>query len=49
MTKKPVAPTYASYWLFCKWSMMAAAIFWMMIYMLSEKADKLPNFVYVNF
>ena len=34
---------------FCKWSSMSAAIFWMLVYVLSEAAEKLPNFVYVNF
>jgi hypothetical protein len=34
---------------FCKWSVMSAAVFWMVVYLLSEAAEKLPNFVYVNF
>ncbi len=38
-----------SYWRFCKWSFMLAAICWMVIYILSEAAEKLPDFVYVNF
>ncbi len=37
------------YWQFCKWSFMSAAVFWMVIYIVSEAAEKLPNFVYVNF
>jgi hypothetical protein len=34
---------------FCKWSAMSAAIFWMIIYMLSQAATRWPGFVYVNF
>ena len=39
----------AALWRFCKWSGMTAAVFWMLVYMLSESAAKLPDFVYVNF
>jgi hypothetical protein len=34
---------------FCKWAGMSAAVFWTTIYLLSESAARLPNFVYVNF
>jgi hypothetical protein len=34
---------------FCKWSFMTAAVFWMVVYLLSETAEQLPDFVYVNF
>jgi len=39
----------ASFLQFCKWAGMSAAVFWTAIYLLSESAAKLPNFVYVNF
>ena len=38
-----------SLWLFCKWSCMVVAIFWIAIYKLSESGTKLQGFVYVNF
>lgn len=34
---------------YCKWAAMSACLFWMLVYVLSESAQKLPNFVYVNF
>jgi hypothetical protein len=34
---------------FCKWAGMSAGVFWTTIYLLSEAAAELPNFVYVNF
>ena len=36
-------------WLFVKWNLMASALFWLLAYRLSETAEKLPEFVYVNF
>lgn len=32
-----------------KWSLMAVAVFWTLVYRLSEEAAKIPEFVYVNF
>lgn len=32
-----------------KWGLMSAALFWMWVYLLSQSAEKLPEFVYVNF
>jgi len=36
-------------WVFFKWSVMAAAIFWALVYAESRESENLPNFVYVNF
>jgi hypothetical protein len=32
-----------------KWCVMTAAIFWTVVYKLSESGVKVPDFVYVNF
>ncbi len=32
-----------------KWGLMSAALFWMLVYLWSQSAEKLPGFVYVNF
>lgn len=32
-----------------KWSLMAVAIAWTIVYRLSEEAAKVPEFVYANF
>jgi hypothetical protein len=32
-----------------KWGLMSAALFWMLVYVWSQSAEKLPGFVYVNF
>ena len=32
-----------------KWGLMASVLVWLLIYRLSEGAEKLPDFVYVNF
>lgn len=32
-----------------KWTLMLAAIFWTVVYKLSESGVKVPDFVYVNF
>ena len=32
-----------------KWGLMSAALFWMLVFLSSESAKDLPNFVYVNF
>jgi hypothetical protein len=32
-----------------RWSLMLAAIFWTLVYKLSETGVKVPDFVYVNF
>jgi hypothetical protein len=37
------------YWRFAKWSFMTSALFWLVVYRLSDVAEKLPDFVYVNF
>lgn len=39
----------SSYWILAKWSLMAFSIFWMVVFILSEQAVKVPEFVYVNF
>ena len=39
----------SDYWEFLKWSAMAVALFWLLIYHLSQSAGQLPDFVYVNF
>lgn len=36
-------------WMLIKWSVMAAAVIWMIIYRLSLDVVRLPEFVYVNF
>jgi hypothetical protein len=36
-------------WKMLRWSMMAAAIFWVLVYRLGSEAGNLPEFVYVNF
>jgi len=38
-----------SYAQLIKWSAMAGAIAWYLIYRLSEQAARIPEFVYVNF
>jgi hypothetical protein len=37
------------FWQFLKLNLMAAALLWLVVYRLSETAEKLPEFVYVNF
>jgi hypothetical protein len=37
------------FWGFSKWSLMCTALFWVVIYKLSQEASRLPEFVYVNF
>ena len=32
-----------------KWAAMAAAVFWTLIYQVSQQGASLPEFVYVNF
>jgi hypothetical protein len=32
-----------------QWALMTAAIFWTIVYKLSESGVKVPDFVYVNF
>lgn len=32
-----------------RWSLMSAALFWMVVYRLSSAASGLPDFVYVGF
>ena len=39
----------SNYWVLFKWCLMAASIFWMVVFRLSEQGVKLPEFVYVNF
>ena len=36
-------------WILFKWSLMSAAVFWVLVYRFSEAAAKFPEFVYVNF
>lgn len=36
-------------WVLFKWAAMASAVFWMVVYNLSQQAVRLPEFVYVNF
>jgi hypothetical protein len=38
-----------AYWTALKWSVMAAAIFWTLVYRLSEQRVELSGFVYANF
>ena len=38
-----------AYWTTIKLSLMVATLFWIFVYMLSEAASKVPEFVYVNF
>ena len=37
------------FWGFTKWSLMSAALFWLLVYKLSQQMVHLPEFVYVNF
>ena len=51
-TTRPAEVHWASivHWpKFIKWNLMAAALFWLLVYQLSDTAEKLPDFVYVNF
>ncbi|MBN8730178.1 MAG: hypothetical protein J0L64_06515 [Acidobacteria bacterium] len=32
-----------------RWSLMSAALFWMLVYRLSSAASAFPDFVYVHF
>lgn len=32
-----------------RWSLMSGAVFWAVVYKLSESGIKVPDFVYVNF
>ena len=32
-----------------KWSAMLVALFWMLVFRLSQSVERLPEFVYVNF
>jgi len=41
--------TKSNYWILVKWSLMAVSIFWMIVFLLSEQAAQVPEFVYVNF
>ena len=36
-------------WLLLQWALMAAAIFWTLVFRLAAEAAKFPEFVYVNF
>ena len=36
-------------WAIIKWSIMVAGLFWMFVFRLSEQAEKLPDFIYVQF
>jgi hypothetical protein len=36
-------------WTILKWSLMWSAIFWMIVFRLSQQVVRLPEFVYVNF
>lgn len=36
-------------WKTLRWSLMVAAIFWMIVYRLGSETSNLPEFVYVNF
>jgi hypothetical protein len=42
-------PTRAQLWMLSKWALMAAAVFWIVVFRLSQQTVKLPEFVYVNF
>ena len=44
-----LAKNVSLYWVVAKWSLMAAAVFWMSVYQLSDHAARMPEFVYVNF
>jgi len=46
---KAPAKIAGPYWTFFKWSAMAMAILWALVYAESQSAQNLPNFVYVNF
>jgi len=37
------------FWSFAKWSFMFTALFWLLVYKLSQQMVHLPEFVYVNF
>ena len=41
--------TESRYWRLFKWSLMLAAIFWMIVFRLAEQGGKIPEFIYVNF
>jgi len=38
-----------TWWKVLRWSLMVAAIFWMLVYRLGSDTNNLPDFVYVNF
>ena len=42
------SPT-ADKWRLLSWSLMAAAVFWTLVYRLGSEGAKLPEFAYVNF
>ena len=46
MTKKPEVKAWRMVF---QWALMLAAIFWTIVYKLSESGVKVPDFVYVNF
>jgi len=39
----------SSYWPIFKWALMAACIFWTLVYRLSQQGSELTGFVYANF
>ncbi len=39
----------SSLWRLLKWSLMSGAVFWVIVFKLSERGIKVPDFVYVNF
>ena len=57
VSQKKTNPTYQllellvsrRFWSFLKWSLMTSALFWILVYHLSQSARRVPEFVYVNF
>ncbi len=47
--KARLAALDPSIWRMLRWSLMAAALFWVIVYRLGASGSALPGFVYVNF
>jgi hypothetical protein len=47
--KSPAQSASGLEWQLFKWSVMSGVIFWTLVYKLSERGLKVPDFVYVNF
>jgi len=47
--KSRARPAVSLEWHVFKWSLMTGIILWTVVYKLSERGLKVPDFVYVNF